>query len=101
MEIELPYFEGGPNPQLVGARLPDAFHTAQHAATPVTWPTAGDPDEAGRPGFRGSPILARGRCRFARHADRAGTACHLNPSDGADDQSLTVRQIEAVLAYAA
>ncbi|HEX9515948.1 MAG TPA: hypothetical protein VF940_07210 [Streptosporangiaceae bacterium] len=100
MEIELPYFEGGPNWQLAGARLPEALHTARHAATPVTWPTAGDPDEAGRPGFRGSPILASGRYPFARPADRAGTACRLNSSDGAGDQSLTVRQIRAVLAYA-
>ena len=61
----------------------------------------GGPDGAVRPWFRGSPILARGRCRFARTAHRAATACRLNPGDGAGDQSLTVRQIRAVLAYAA
>ena len=101
MEIELPYSEGDPNWQLAGDRLPDAFHTPRHVATPVTWPTAGDPDDAVRPWFRGSPILASGRCRLARPADRAGTACRLNPGDGAGDQFLAVGQIEGVLAYAA
>lgn len=99
MEIELPYFEGGRNWQLAGARLPDAFHTARHAATPVTCQTASEADEAVRPGFRRSPGLASSQYRCAGSADRAGTACRLNR--GAGHQSLTVRQIRAVLAYAA
>jgi len=56
--------------------------------------------EGGR-GLGGSPILASGRSRFPRPAGRAGTACRLNPGDSAAEQSLTVRQIKAVLAHAA
>jgi len=59
------------------------------------------PDEAVRPEFRASAIQGIGRCRFARPADRAGTACRLYAGDGAGEQSLTVRQIQVVLAYAA
>ena len=101
MQIELLHFGGRPNWQLTGVRLRAALDASGDVATPVTGRTAGDRDEAGRAGFRGLPtILVGGRDRFARPGDPAGLACGLCPGTSGD-QSLTIRQIRAVLADAA
>ena len=101
MQVELLRFGGRPNRQLTGARLRDALRAFGDVATPVTGRTAGGRDEAGRVGFRGLPtILVGGRDRFARPGDPAGLTCRLCPGTSGD-QSLTIRQIRAVLADAA
>ena len=89
MEIGLVYFEGCPNWQLADA------------TTPVSYRIVGSLDEAGQPGFRGSPgILVCGRGRFARPGGPAGLACRLCPGTGGD-HSPAAGQIQAVLADAA
>jgi hypothetical protein len=102
VEIELLYFEGCPNWQLADTRAREALHAVGDATKPVTYRTAGNPDEAERLGFRGSPtILASGRDDFARPGDPVGLACRLYPSAGGGDHSPAVQQIQAVLADAA
>ena len=102
MEIELLYFEGGPDWQPADTRMRQALHAVGAAAAQVTCRIAGNPDEAERPGFRGSPtILVNGRDRFARPGHPAGLACRLYPGAGGGDHSPAVKQIHAVLADAA
>ena len=102
MEIELLYFEGCPDWQPAGTRMREALHAVGAAATQVTYRIAGNPDEAERPGFRGSPtILASGRDRFARPGHPAGLACRLYLGAGGGDHCPAVKQIHAVLADAA
>jgi hypothetical protein len=101
MQIELLHFGGRPNWQLTGARLRDALNAFGDVATPVTCRTAGDRDEARRVGIRGLPaILVSVRDRFARPGDPAGLTCRLC-SGASGDQSVTIRQVQAVLADAA
>jgi hypothetical protein len=101
MQVELLHFGGRPNWQLTGARLRDALNAFGDVATPVTCRTTGDRDDAGRAGFRGLPtILVSGRDCFARLGDPPGLTCCLCPGTSGD-QSLTIRQIQAVLADAA
>jgi hypothetical protein len=101
MEIELLYFEGCPDWQRADARLREALRAVGAAATPVTYRTAGNLDEAELPGFRGSPmILVNGRGRFARPSDPAGLACRRYPGAADGDHSPAVRRIQAVLADA-
>jgi len=102
VEIELLYFEGCPNWQLANTLLWKALRAVGDATIPVTYRTAGNPDEAERLGFRGSPtILASGRDDLARPGDPVGLACRLYPSADGGDHSPAVQQIQAVLADAA
>ena len=99
MEIELLYLEGGPDWQPADTRMREALHAVGTAATQVTCRIAGNPDEAARPGFRGSStILVNGRDRFPRPGHPAGLAYRLYPGAGGGDHSPAVKQIHAVLA---
>src|SRR5258708_37566068 len=101
MQVDVRLLGGGPMWQVAGARLRDALNAFGDVATPVTCRTAGDRDEARRVGIRGlRTILVSVRDRFARPGDPAGLTCRLC-SGASGDQSLTIRQVQAVLADAA
>lgn len=98
MRVELRFFEGCPNWQLLDARLLEAFDTLGERPT-VTYERVETPEEAARLQFRGSPsLLLDGKDPFADQAGSVGLSCRIYRTESGPQGAPSVEQLVAVLA---
>ena len=77
MEVSLLYFDGCPNWQETEQRLQAALERTGSGAS-ITYVHVGNPEEAERLSFRGSPtVLVDGRDPFAQPEDPVGLSCRV------------------------
>jgi hypothetical protein len=97
MEIQLLYFDGCPNWQLMDERL---RALTEEFGLRIVYRTVESPEEATALGFRGSPtVLVDGRDPFADDDAPVGLACRVYPTPDGPAGAPTMDQLRAALRH--